>query len=135
MMVKESAGIPGQCPATTRRGTPCRAHPPRDGVYCRMHDPARSDENQASRRLGGLRRRREKVVTTALDLKDVSSLDGLGRVLDIGMVDTLALENSIMRSRTLAALASVKLRWFELAAVQRVLELLQGAAAPPMPLW
>jgi hypothetical protein len=40
------------CAARTQRGEPCGAFVPIGAAYCRMHDPERADEVQASRLRG-----------------------------------------------------------------------------------
>ena len=89
----------------------------RDAPYCFWHNPPSADEAAEARRLGGERRRREKTVVAAYDLAGLDSTEGLLRILEIVMVDTLALENSGQRSRALiaaerAALELLKTREF-----------------------
>ena len=64
-----------------------------------------------ARRLGGLRRRREKAVSGAFDFVGLDSIPAIRRILEIATIDTLGLDNSIVRSRTLisAAVAAAKL--------------------------
>ena len=83
-------------------GDPCRAPPLREGDYCRMHSPEHATEVAEARRLGGLRRRREKTIEGAYGYEGIRSVDHIQRVLEIAVLDTLGLENSISRSRTLA---------------------------------
>jgi hypothetical protein len=83
---------------------------PRRGL-CLWHSPDREEEAAEARRLGGLRRRREKAVSGAYDLVGLDSVQAIRRILEIATIDTLGLENSIVRSRTLisAAVAAAKL--------------------------
>jgi hypothetical protein len=94
---------PRRCTATTIDGRPCGATPMRDGPCCFWHSPETADEAAEARYLGGLRRRREKAVVGAYELGGLDSTEGLRRILEIVMVDTLALENSGQRSRALIA--------------------------------
>ena len=100
-----------RCQRTKADGSPCGAPPSKDGSYCFAHDPARSEEMAEARRLGGVRRRREKVVAGAFDLSGLRDPESIRRLLDIVVMDTLGLENSIARSRTLitAAMAATRL--------------------------
>jgi len=75
------------------------------------HSPEFAAEMQEARRLGGLRRRRERTVTSAYDIDGFASVAQLQRVLEIVIIDGLGLENSPARGRLLiaAVLAGAKL--------------------------
>ena len=92
-------------------GRRCRSWPIRGEPYCLWHSPDREEEAAEARRLGGLRRRREKAVSGAFDFAGLDTLQSIRRLVEIAAVDTLGLENSIVRSRTLisAAVAAAKL--------------------------
>src|SRR5262245_26978844 len=92
-------------------GRRCRSWPIRGEAYCLWHSPEREEEAAEARRLGGLRRRREKTVSGAFDLADLDTHQSIRRLIEIAAIDTLGLENSVARSRTLisAALAAAKL--------------------------
>ncbi len=99
--------------------------------FCLWHSPEREDEAADARRLGGLRRRREKAVSGAYDVAGLDSIQSIRRILEIATIDTLGLENSVVRSRTLisAAVAAAKLlETGELEARLAVLELALGSA-------
>lgn len=100
------------CQARTADGRACTAAPLRDGTFCFWHDPEHEEQAAEARRLGGLRRRREKTLVGAYDLASLATLDGIRRILQIAVMDTLSLDSSIARSRTLisAVLAAVRLR-------------------------
>lgn len=99
------------CAAQRPDGTRCRAWPRTGEQFCLWHSPQREEEAAEARRLGGLRRRREKTVSSAFDFAGLDSIQAIRRILEIATIDTLGLENSIVRSRTLisAALAATKL--------------------------
>jgi hypothetical protein len=92
-------------------GRRCRSWPIRGEPYCLWHSPDREEEAAEARRLGGLRRRREKTVSGAFDLAGLDTVQSIRRLVEIAAIDSLGLENSIARSRTLisAALAAAKL--------------------------
>ena len=92
-------------------GRRCRATPLRDGPACFWHAPEREEEAAEARRLGGLRRRREKTVAGAHDFAGLGTIESIRRILEIATIDALGLENSIVRARVLisAALAAAKL--------------------------
>lgn len=94
------------CTGTTSDGRHCQAAPLVDGDFCYFHDQARANEVAEARRLGGLRRRREKTITTIYALGGLDSVKGIVRVLDIAVTDALGLENSIGRARVLIAAAT-----------------------------
>jgi hypothetical protein len=102
-----------QCAFRFPNGQPCRAAPMRDGEYCIMHSPEHTKEVQEARKLGGLRRKREVAVSGAYEFDSLSTVEGIRRLLEVAVLDTLGMENSIARSRTLAYLAQVALHTFE----------------------
>jgi hypothetical protein len=75
-----------------------------------MHAPELATEVAEARRLGGLRRRREVAVSGAYDVDGIRTPADVVRVLDIALIDTLALGSSIARSRELAHIAQIALR-------------------------
>ena len=112
-------------------GQRCRSWPIRGEPYCLWHSPEREEEAADARRLGGLRRRREKAVSGAYDFGGLDSIQSIRRILEIATIDTLGLDNSVVRSRTLisAAVAAAKLlETGELEARLAVLELAAGSA-------
>src|SRR3989304_383542 len=100
-----------RCAGRLRDGRACGAWPIRDETYCLWHSPTHQDEADEARRLGGLRRRREKTLAGAYDVTGIASIEDLRRILEIVILDSLSLENSVARSRTLisAVLAGTKL--------------------------
>ena len=103
---------PPVCSARTRDGSACGATPMRDEPFCFWHSPDRKDEAADARRLGGLRRRREKTLEGAYDLhEDFRSVDGLLRFVEVGAIDLLGLDASVARSNAMfrGALVAAKL--------------------------
>ena len=90
-----------QCQAAGRDGRPCKAAPLVDGVLCFFHAPETAPEAAEARRVGGLKRRREKTVEVLYGLDGLDLVARLGRVLDIVILDTLGLDNGLGRNRTL----------------------------------
>lgn len=74
--------------------------------FCLWHDPAKADELIDARRLGGIRRRRERSVATAFDFNGLASVASIRRLLEIAATDALSLEASIARSRVLVAISA-----------------------------
>jgi hypothetical protein len=79
-----------------------------------MHSPEHIKEVKESRRLGGLRRKREATISNAYRLDSLNSVEGIRRIVLIAILDSLTMENSIARNRTLAYLCQVALHTLEL---------------------
>jgi|TARA_B100000809_G_C15046590_1_gene497474 hypothetical protein len=92
-----------------------------------MHSPEHAEEMAEARRLGGLRRRREVAVSGAYEFSGLQSVADIRRIVEIGVLDTLSLENSIARSRTLAYLAMAAIKLLEVGELERRIALLEGA--------
>ena len=103
--------VAATCAGELPDGRRCRSWPIRGEHFCLWHSPDREDEAAEARRLGGLRRRREKAVSGAYDFEGLDSVQAIRRILEIATLDALGLENSIVRARVLisAALAAAKL--------------------------
>ena len=101
------------CASTKENGQPCRSPKLRDSDYCLMHSPEHAEEVAEARRLGGLRRRREVAVSGAYDFGGLQSVGDIRRLLEVAVLDTLGLENSISRARTLAYLATSAIKLLE----------------------
>jgi hypothetical protein len=99
-----------------------------------MHDPEHADETAEARRLGGLRRRKEKAVQGAYEFDGLVDVGQVRRLLEIAVLDTLSLENSIARSRTLAYLAQVGLKTLEAGEFEERLGALEKTVQPRQPL-
>jgi hypothetical protein len=121
------------CIAVKEDGSPCRAPPLQDSDYCSMHDPEHAKEAQEARRLGGLRRRKEKAVQSAYDVGELEDVGDVRRLIKIAVVDTLSLENSIARSRTIAYLSQVALKALEVGALEERLVALEATLKPREP--
>lgn len=118
------------CRATKDDGSRCEAPPLVDEDFCFWHSPKHAEEVAEAGRLGGLRRRREKTVAAAYDLEGLDNVSQVRRLLQIAVMDTLGLENSIARSRVLAYLAQVALKTLEAGALQERLAALEVAMGP-----
>ena len=98
------------CTAVREDGSPCGATRRRDVPFCFWHDPASTPEAAEARRVGGLQRRRESAVAIAYDVSGVATIEEQERILEIATLETLALPNSIARSRTLIDIVRVGLK-------------------------
>ncbi len=115
------------CSFRKSNNDPCRATPMRDGTFCFWHDPDHAQDAAEARRLGGIRRRREKTLEGAYEFGGLASIEGIRRVLEIAVFDTLGLENSIARSRALAYLAQIALRALEVGELEERLASVEAA--------
>ena len=118
------------CQARKETGEPCRQAPLRDSEFCFWHSPEHAEAAAEARRLGGLRRRKEKTVASAYDIEGLDDIPKIRRLLEIAVFDTLALENSVARSRTLAYLAQVALKTLEVGEFEARLEALEATMGP-----
>lgn len=118
------------CKGRKERGVRCGARPLPGSSYCLFHDPAHAEAVAEGRRLGGLRRRREGTVAAAYDFQDLGSVPNIRRLVEVAVMDTLGLENSVSRNRTLAYLAQVALTLLDKGEWEERLEALEAALGP-----
>jgi len=118
------------CQAVKENGEPCRQAPLRDSDFCFWHSPDHRKEAAEARRLGGLRRKREGTLSGVYDFDGLDSVPKVRRLLEIAVLDTLSLQNSVARSRTLAYLAQVALKALEVGEFEGRLEALEKAVVP-----
>jgi hypothetical protein len=118
------------CKGLKEGGGRCQAPPLLDGDLCLMHSPEHAEEVQEARRLGGLRRRKEKITSDAYDFEGLSDVGQVRRLLEIAALDALGLENSVARSRTLAYLAQVSVKLLEVGELAERIDALERLVAP-----
>ncbi len=119
-----------RCQARNARGEPCGSPPLKKAAFCLMHSPDQRAATEA-RRLGGLRRRREVAVSGAFVFTGLGTVADIRRLVEIAALDTLELENSTARSRTLGSLAHAALKLLEVGELEGRVSALEAAAAPP----
>ena len=105
----------------------CQAAPVKDGDHCFWHSPEYAENAAEARRLGGLRRRREVAVSGAYEVNGLETVGDLRRLLVIASLDTLGLENSIARARTLGYLVGVAGKLLETGELEERLAALEAA--------
>ena len=118
------------CKEAKEDGTPCSAPPLRDGEFCFWHSPEHAEEAAEARRLGGLRRRKEKVVSGSYDIEGLETVPQIRRLVEIAVLDTLALENSIARSRALIAAAGAAAKLLEVGELEERIQTIERALKP-----
>lgn len=94
-------------------GQSCGAPPLRGKRFCFWHTAERSDDLKQAQRLGGVRRKREKTVALAYHVDGIRDVEQALRVLEIALIDSLSLDNSVPRNRILVAIAQTGLKVFE----------------------
>ena len=127
------------CAGRKANGQPCRAPRVHDGDYCLMHSPEYAADAAEARRLGGLRRRREVAVSGAYEFNGLATVADIRRLLEVAALDTLGLENSIARARTLGYLGLAAAKLLETGELEQRIAVLeaavQGQAALPAPVF
>ena len=118
------------CSFRKEKGESCRATPLRDANFCLWHDPDHTEEVAEARRLGGQRRRRERVVSGVFDFEGLGSIPQVRRLVEVAVLDTLGLENSVARNRTLAYLAQTAAKLLETGELEARLCALEAAVGP-----
>ena len=94
-----------RCQSVRADGQPCGMAPMEDSDFCWVHDPRNTDAAAEARRMGGLRRKREGTVAGAYHFEGLSNVHDIRRLIEIAVYDTLGMDSSLQRSRTLAYLA------------------------------
>jgi hypothetical protein len=120
---------PRGCTHLMPDGRACGATRRRAVALCWVHDPDASEEAAEARRLGGLRRRRERILATNYDVTGASTPDELTRVVEIATLDALAERSSLDRSRTLLAAVRTGLQVRAEAGTEARLRALEAAHA------
>ena len=106
------------------------ASPLQDKDLCFFHDPDTQEQAAEARRLGGLRRRKESTIVGAYEVGELDSVEDLRRLLQIAVIDTLGLENSISRARTLGYLTQVGAQLLERGEMEQRLQELEAMLHP-----
>ena len=83
-----------------------------------------------SRRLGGLRRKREVTVAAAYDYEGLGSVPEIRRLLDVAAFDALGLENSIARCRALVSIGLAAAKLLEVGEHEERLAAIEDALGP-----
>jgi hypothetical protein len=118
------------CSGRKQDGSPCMAPPLREADFRLMHDPEHAEEAAEARRLGGQRRRRERVVCGAYDFEGLGRMGQVRRLVEVAVIDVLGLENSISRARTLGSLAQTAASLLEKGEFEERLSALESVMEP-----
>ena len=118
------------CAFHKQSGERCRQAPLQGEEFCFWHHPDHAEDAEQARRLGGQRRRREKTLEGAYSLESLDSVAGLRRLLDIVVLDTVGLENSVARNRALLAAILAGARLLEVGEMDERLAAVEAALGP-----
>lgn len=126
-MLESQQGVQQGCQHRKPDGGLCGATRLRGGTLCFWHDPEHAEAAKEARRLGGLRHKRESTLQGVYDVGVLASVDDIRRILQIATLDTLGLENSVARNRTLGTLALAALKCLEVGELEQRVEGLEQA--------
>ena len=101
------------CQFVKDTGEPCRAPALSGEEFCRFHSPDHTEEVAESRRVGGQKRRQQKAVVEIFNFRGLRNVSDIQDLLESISIDTLALPNSVPRSRTLIYLSQTALGCLE----------------------
>jgi len=118
------------CQGNKQNGERCRQAPLADSEFCFWHDPDHAEEAEQARRLGGQRRRREKITEGAYEIEGIDALSLAERIVKIAIVDTLSLENSVNRNRTLISASIALAKLTEVGEQEERLAAVESALGP-----
>ena len=118
------------CNGRKQNGDRCSSAPMRDGDLCFWHSPDHADEAAEARRLGGLRRRREKTLAGVYDFDGLGNVDAIRRIVEVAVLDALGLENSVARGRLLVACALAGAKLLEVGELEQRLSDVESALKP-----
>jgi hypothetical protein len=118
------------CAGTRPDGRSCHSYPIRGEPYCLWHSPDHEEEANEARRLGGLRRKREKTVAGAYEVTGLSTVEDLRRLLEIAVLDTLGLDNSLARARVIIAAVGAAAKLLEIGDLQARITSLEATRRP-----
>lgn len=121
------------CSGITDSGERCRQAPGKGKDFCFWHDPEQQEAAAEARRLGGLRRRREKTIEGAYEVEGLESVGQIRRVLQIAILDSLGLDNSVARNRALIASVLAAAKLLETGELEARLEAVEAALGPRLP--
>jgi hypothetical protein len=115
-----------RCASLNADGEACQMAPLRDRPFCFAHDPERAEDAAEARRLGGVRRKKERTIAIAFDLPGLDTPEGIRRVFEIARTDLLGLDNSIGRARALIAAGTAAIKLLMLADYEERLATLEA---------
>jgi hypothetical protein len=101
----------------------------RDEEFCFFHSPDTAEEAADARRLGGIHRRKKKSVAAIYGFNGLRTIVDLQGLLETVVIETMAIENSIARNRTLAGMIATGAKLVEVGELAERVAALEAAAA------
>jgi hypothetical protein len=114
------------CKAKNSKGEGCKAPPQKGRRYCYIHDPARKEDREASRRLGGHRRKRRGPPADGENI-DLSTVAGIRDLLTRAARNALALDPGAQQVRSLVSVVGQAVILFEKAELAAELTKIKAA--------
>ena len=118
------------CKGRRNNGEACGAPPLIDGDFCLWHDPEHAAVVAEARKVGGGRKRKEATIAVAYDFEGLGTVPQIRRLVEVAVLDTLTLENSVSRARALAYLAHTATKLLELGELEQRLERMEQTLEP-----
>jgi hypothetical protein len=114
------------CSAIKHDGTPCNAYAGTGSDYCYHHDPRHAARRRQARRKGGRARHGRSVGPVgAAPTFSLDTMTGVTALLQHAIDQTLQLENSLQRARTLGYLAGLLIKALDIATLEERVLLLE----------
>ena len=99
-----------RCQHIKTSGEPCNAWAVTDDDFCFSHSPRLRQEATEARRLGGLRKHRQRTVAAAYQFQGLRSYSDILTMLESAATDTLMLNNTVGRTRMLVGISETARR-------------------------
>jgi len=114
-----------KCQAITKNGTPCQAYALDGSDYCFHHHPPPAARRRAARSKGGRARHGRHIGPVGqAEPVELDTMADVATLLRQTINDTLNLENSLQRARTIGYLSGLFIKALDMAALeQRVIAL------------
>jgi len=112
-------------------GRACRATPLREAPFCFWHSPDTADELAEARRTGGYHRRKKRAVATIYGFNGLRTFEDLQALLETVAIETMALDNSIARNRTISGFVAIGAKLLETGELAERLAVLVAVARRP----
>jgi hypothetical protein len=116
-----------RCQFVKDTGEPCRAPALLDEEFCWFHSPNHTEEVAEARRVGGQKRRHQKAVVEIFDFHGLGTVPDIQQLLSSVCIDTLALDNSVPRTRALTYIIQTALKCLEVGDLEQRVAAMEAA--------
>jgi len=103
----------------------------REAPFCFWHSPDTADELAEARRTGGYHRRKKRAVATIYGFDGMRTIEGLQGLLETVTIETMSLENSVSRNRTVSGFIAIGAKLLEVGDLADRLAALEAVARRP----